>query len=476
MMGVANVLLVLLGAGLGFLIAWLLVRPNAAVLNSRLSALQQELAKARLEAQKFNDLNAQLNAAKVKLETTIALERKANDEKLAILNQMTEELRESFQALSAEALKSNNQAFLHLAQSTLEKFQSEAKGDLELRQQAVENLIAPIGESLKKVDVQIQQIEAARNQAYGDLTAQVRSLITTQEKLQSETGNLVRALRTPHVRGRWGEIQLRRVVEIAGMLPYCDFAEQETVTTSNGRLRPDLIVKLPGGKNVVVDAKTPLLAYLDAMASADDDVRRQKLADHAAQVRKHMEQLSSKAYQEQFDPTPEFVVMFLPGETFFSAALEQEPGLIERGVAQKVIPASPTTLIALLKAVAYGWNQEKLARNAREISALGKELHDRLRMLGAHIENVGRGLDRAVESYNKAVGSLESRVMVSARKFVELGAPVTEEIAELSPIETTTRNLTLEFDDPENVEATEPEAQTDLGLNGKALPASKASD
>jgi DNA recombination protein RmuC len=212
------------------------------------------------------------------------------------------------------------------------------------------------------------------------------------------------------------------------------------------------------------------------MASTDDDVRRQKLADHAAQVRKHMEQLSSKAYQEQFDPTPEFVVMFLPGETFFSAALEQEPGLIERGVAQKVIPASPTTLIALLKAVAYGWNQEKLARNAREISALGKELHDRLRMLGAHIENVGRGLDRAVESYNKAVGSLESRVMVSARKFVELGAPVTEEIAELGPIETTTRNLTLEFDDPENVEATEPEAQTDLGLNGKALPASKASD
>jgi DNA recombination protein RmuC len=212
------------------------------------------------------------------------------------------------------------------------------------------------------------------------------------------------------------------------------------------------------------------------MASTDDDVRRQKLADHAAQVRKHMEQLSSKAYQEQFDPTPEFVVMFLPGETFFSAALEQEPGLIERGVAQKVIPASPTTLIALLKAVAYGWNQEKLARNAREISALGKELHDRLRMLGAHIENVGRGLDRAVESYNKAVGSLESRVMVSARKFVELGAPVTEEIAELGPIETTTRNLTLEFDDPENVEATEPEAQTDHGLNGKALPASKASD
>jgi DNA recombination protein RmuC len=230
---------------------------------------------------------------------------------------------------------------------------------------------------------------------------------------------------------------------------------------------------------VVIDAKTPLLAYLDAMASSDDDVRRQKLAEHAVQMRKHMEQLSSKAYQEQFDPTPEFVVMFLPGETFFSAALEQDPALIERGVSQKVIPASPTTLIALLKAVAYGWNQEKLARNAHEISALGKELHDRLRMLGAHIDNVGKGLDRAVESYNKAVGSLESRVMVSARKFVELGAPVTDEIAELSPIETTTRNLTLDFDDPEKAEPTEngePSVGNDLVSGRKALSASKASD
>src|SRR6478735_7802992 len=240
MMGLANVLMVTIAAAFGVAIAWLLVRPKAAVLNARLSALQQELAKTRLEAQKFTDLNTQLNAAKVKLETTVAMERKANDDKLAILNQMTQELRDSFQALSAEALKSNNQAFLHLAQSTLEKFQSEAKGDLELRQQAVENLVAPIGESLKKVDEQIQQIEAARNQAY------------------------------------------------------CDFVEQETVTTSVGRLRPDLIVKLPGEKNVVIDAKTPLLAYLDAMASSDDDVRRQKLADHAAQVRTHMLQLSSK--------------------------------------------------------------------------------------------------------------------------------------------------------------------------------------
>ncbi|HEU4415853.1 MAG TPA: DNA recombination protein RmuC [Candidatus Angelobacter sp.] len=475
MVALANVLLVAIGAGLGFLIAWLLVRPNAAVLNSRVASLQQELMAARSDAGRFTQLNNQLNSAMAKLETTVALERKASEDKIALLNRMTEELRQSFQALSAEALKSNNRAFLQLANETLEKFQSEAKGDLELRQQAVENMVAPIGESLRKVDAQIQQIENTRSQAYGDLTAQVRSLITTQEKLQAETGNLVKALRTPTVRGRWGEIQLKRVVEIAGMLSYCDFVEQETVTTSNGRIRPDLIVRLPGGKNVVVDAKTPLLAYLDAVEATDEDIRRQKLLDHATQVRTHMAQLSAKSYQEQFDPTPEFVVMFLPGETFFSAALEQEPGLIERGVAQKVIPASPTTLIALLKAVAYGWNQEKLARNAREISALGKELHDRLRNLGAHVENVGKGLDRAVEAYNKAVGSLESRVMVSARKFVELGAPVAEEIAELNPIETTTRNLTLEFDDPEPAVAGEPVAENQ-GIESKALSASKASD
>jgi DNA recombination protein RmuC len=479
MTGLANILLVVLAAAAGFAIAWLMLRPNAAVLNARLTLLQKQLAAAQEEAANTSRLNVSLREAIATLNATVANERQLNAEKAALLEKMEANLRESFQALSAEALKSNNQAFLQLAHVTLEKFHSKAEGDLELRQQAVENLVGPIGESLRKVDEQVRELENSRRHAYGTLSEQVRSLIATQEKLQSETGNLVRALRTPHVRGRWGEIQLRRVVEIAGMLPYCDFVEQETVTTSTGRLRPDLIVKLPGGKNVVVDAKTPLLAYLDAMASTDDEIRRQKLAEHASQVRKHMEQLSLKSYQEQFEPTPEFVVMFLPGETFFSAALEQEPGLIEHGVEKKVIPASPTTLIALLKAVAYGWNQEKLARNAKEISTLGKELHDRLRALGAHVENVGKGLDRAVEAYNKAVGSLESRVMVSARKFAELGAPITEEIAELEPIETTTRNLTLEFDDPAALDAlpsAEPAIENGASGDRKALSASKASD
>ncbi len=422
----------------------------------RLAAVQNDLNLARAETQKLAALNAELNTKRATLETTLEYVRKANDEKIELLDRATTDLREAFQALSADALKSNNQAFLELARTSLERFQSEAKGDLKLRQEAVANLVAPIGESLRKVESQIQQIEKDRSEAYGDLTAQVRSLIGTQEKLQAETGNLVKALRTPTVRGRWGEIQLRRVVEIAGMLSYCDFSEQETISTSNGRLRPDLVIKLPGGKNVVVDAKTPLLAYLDAIDSTDDALRLAKLRQHAQQVRTHLTQLSSKGYWEQFEASPEFVVMFLPGETFFSAALEQDPTLIEYGVTQRVIPASPTTLIALLKAIAFGWNQEKLARNAKEISSLGKELHDRLRTLGKHFEAVGRGLDRAVESYNMAVGSLETRVMVSARKFAELGSPVIDDLPPMTVIDTTTRNLTLEFDEEEDAGALPP--------------------
>lgn len=449
----SSIAFIIFGAVIGFLVSWLLARSRSQVLDVRLATVQNDLNLARAETQKLAALNADLNNKRATLETTLEYVRKANDEKIELLDRATTDLREAFQALSADALKSNNQAFLELAKTSLERFQSEAKGDLKLRQEAVANLVAPIGESLRKVESQIQQIEKDRSEAYGDLTAQVRSLIGTQEKLQAETGNLVKALRTPTVRGRWGEIQLRRVVEIAGMLSYCDFSEQETISTSNGRLRPDLVIKLPGGKNVVVDAKTPLLAYLDAIDSTDDALRLAKLRQHAQQVRTHLTQLSSKGYWEQFEASPEFVVMFLPGETFFSAALEQDPTLIEYGVTQRVIPASPTTLIALLKAIAFGWNQEKLARNAKEISSLGKELHDRLRTLGKHFEAVGRGLDRAVESYNMAVGSLETRVMVSARKFAELGSPVIDELPPMTVIDTTTRNLTLEFDEEEGPDA-----------------------
>jgi DNA recombination protein RmuC len=436
-----------IGLLLGALLAWLVLRSRTAALQARLSSIEKELTGAKADLARLLLDQRELVAGRARLESALELERKASNEKIELLTKAGEHLPNEFKALAAEALKTNNSTFLQIAQETLKRFQSDARGDLDARQKAVADLVTPVRESLSKVDAQIQQMEIERGKAYGDLTAQVQSLITTQEKLQSETGNLVRALRTPNVRGRWGEIQLRRVVEIAGMLPYCDFAEQETINTDAGRFRPDLVVKLPGGKNVVVDAKTPLDAFLGAFESTDEEARKKALLNHARQVRDHMETLSSKKYWEQFEATPEFVVMFLPGETFFSAALEQDPGLIEQGVMQRVIPASPTTLIALLKAVAYGWNQEKLARNAQQISALGKELHERLRKLAGHITGVGANLDRAVEAYNQAVGSLENRVLVSARKFTELGASVAEDIPELDPIETTARALSFEWDD-----------------------------
>ena len=446
---IAAVIGVVVGGGM----TWLALRSRTAALQARLTLLEQEIAGQRASLARILEAQTELVASKARLESSLEAEQKASAEKIELLTRAGEDLQNAFKALAADALKSNNSSFLQIAQETLKRFQSEAKNDLEARQKAVCDLVAPVRESLSKVDAQIQQMEIARGEAYGDLKARVQSLIATQTELRSETGNLVRALRTPNVRGRWGEIQLRRVVEIAGMLPYCDFAEQETVTGETGRLRPDLVIKLPGGKSVVVDAKTPLQAFLEAFETTDDETRRTCLAAHARQVRDHMKTLSGKNYWEQFEATPEFVVMFLPGETFFSAALEQDPGLIEHGVLKRVIPASPTTLIALLKAVAYGWNQEKLARNAHEISALGKELHERLRHLASHITAVGANLDRAVESYNKVVGSLESRVLVSARKFVELGAPVAEEIPALEPIETSARTLAFDWDEepPKNL-------------------------
>jgi DNA recombination protein RmuC len=399
----------------------------------------QALASLRAETERRAAAEARL----AELETRIAEQRKAAEEKLGLLNEAQAKLSDAFNALSAEALKSNNRAFLELATAKLGEFQLGAKSELEARQKAVDELVKPLRESLEKVDGKLGELEKARVGAYAALNEQLKGLVDTHlPLLRNETANLVKALRQPAVRGRWGEIQLKRVVEMAGMLDHCDFLEQESRTTEDGRLRPDMIVRLPGGKSIVVDAKAPITAYLNSVEAPDEAAQLAGLADHARQVRDHMVALGRKGYWEQFDPTPEFVVLFLPGEMFFSAALQQDPGLIEFGVNEKVIPATPTTLIALLRAVAYGWRQEALARNAQEVADLGRQLYERIASLAGHWTDVGNRLDKAVEAYNKSVATLESRVLVSARRLRDLKAgSETVDIEPIEPVEVTARQL-----------------------------------
>jgi DNA recombination protein RmuC len=346
-----------------------------------------------------------------------------------------------FRALSADALKSNNEQFLALAKQTLGTYQSEARGELEKREKAVAQLVAPISEQLGKVDTRLEKLDRDRLQTTTKLDEQLRAMVVSQDRLRGETGALVAALRKPQARGRWGEMQLRNVVEMAGMVSYCDFAEQVTVHDADRTMRPDLIVNMPGGKKVVVDAKAPLQAFLDAYDATDEGDRDRHMAEHARLLRDHIRKLSARSYWSQFAEAPDFVLLFLPGEHFYNAALEADPSLIQQGVDQQVLIATPTTLIALLRAVHYGWQQEKVAENAREISELGRELHTRIGTVAEHVQRLGKRLGGAVDAYNQAVGSLETRVLVSARRFADHGVVGHDkQIAPIDPIDVVPRS------------------------------------
>jgi DNA recombination protein RmuC len=405
------VLTLLIGMTLGALLSWLAVRP-----------------------------------VQTRLQTELEKDRAVHAERLRAYQDAESTLREAFQSLSAEALKSNNRTFLELAETRLREARAASASDIDAKKKAIDDLLGPLQHTLERVDRELHDAERRRVESGTQLLERIAALDNTGQHLQAETRRLVDALKRPGVRGRWGELQLKRVVELAGMIEHCDFEEQQTLNgDGNGtprRIRPDVIVRLPGGKHVIVDAKVPLDAYLKALEAPDEASRQALLAEHARQVRTHLMQLGAKGYFADVPATPEFVVMFLPGEMFFSAALEQDPALIEFGVERKVIPASPTTLIALLRAVAYGWQQQAMEENARKISELGRGLYESLRALGGHFDDLGTRLKSSLDAYNRAVGSLEGNVLVKARKFKELqAANGGEEIGTIEVIDRVPRML-----------------------------------
>ncbi|MHB1517743.1 MAG: DNA recombination protein RmuC [Acidimicrobiales bacterium] len=446
---------ILVGASIGVIIGLLLRANQAAAARTAEARLDDARGQCRRLADDVRTLQsdlavsrdetAALRAEAVSLARELDHERRAADERRQAFEEVRAQLTGEFAQLSASALHRNNEQFLQLADAKLKETRQAAEGELSKRQEAIEQLLKPIGAQLGKYEEGMQRLELERQRAYTTLTEQMKHLTTSQDQLQKETRNLVTALRSPQTRGRWGELQLRRVVEMAGMLEHCDFDEQVTTESDcdGGRFRPDMVVHLPGNKNVAVDAKVPMQAFLAANECDEDRERRSHLASHGRQMKAHVDALAKKEYWKRIDPSPEFVVAFVPGDPLLTAALESEPGLMEYAVANHVLLATPTSLIALLRAVAYGWRQEDLADNARAIHQLGVDLYQRLSVLGDHVAGVGKGLNSAVSAYNKAVGSLEQRVLVTARRFTTLGVVGSgeDELALLPTVDTATRVL-----------------------------------
>ena len=399
-----------------------------------------------------------LRERNTQLTTALELQEKNATEKIATLEhahqqaqqQIREQLSDTFSTLSQQALKHNSDEFLKLAQENLKQFQSQAQSDLSQKEKAIEHLIKPIQEALQKTEQQIQGMEKERREAYGALHTHLESMARAQASLSSETRNLVNALRRPEVRGQWGEMTLKRLAELAGMVEHCDFYEQETVRTEDGQQRPDMIIRMPDGREIVVDVKTPLDAYLNAIEKEDDESRDQELVRHARNVRNRVNELAAKAYWAQFKNAPDFVVLFIPGDQFLGAALDKDPALLEDALRQQVILATPTSFVALLRAVGYGWRQEQLAENADKIKQVGEELYKRLGTFAGHLQKLGRSLETSTKHYNSAVGSFDSRILPSAQKFTEMGISAAKKLDSSDQIETGVRAIVL--DEPEKID------------------------